>query len=85
MAAYTSVEDDEIVIKGFDWDVTKRIASYLRPHTRRLIVAVIAMLFSVVANIATAPIIAFAIDRGIKGDNYRLGRLSRLLPGCSFS
>ena len=38
----------------------------------RMIVAMVAMLFSVVANVATAPIIAFAVDRGIKGDNYRM-------------
>jgi ATP-binding cassette, subfamily B, multidrug efflux pump len=71
MATVTHKQEEEVV-KGFDWEVTKRIAAYMKPHTRNLIIAVFAMLFSVVANVAGAPLIAFAVDRGIEGDNYPL-------------
>ncbi|MEO1440067.1 MAG: ABC transporter ATP-binding protein [Chloroflexota bacterium] len=71
MAANVPLEkEDEEIVKGFDWDVTKRIASYLTPYTRNLILAIIAMLFSVVANVAGAPLIAYAVDQGIEGDDY---------------
>ncbi|MEL7235997.1 MAG: hypothetical protein AAGK74_15945, partial [Chloroflexota bacterium] len=64
MAANVPLEkEDEEIVKGFDWDVTKRIASYLTPYTRNLILAIIAMLFSVVANVAGAPLIAYAVDQ----------------------
>ncbi len=61
---------EEDVIKGFDWDVTKRIAGYLSPYKRNLGIAVVAMLFNVVANVAGPPVIAYAVDRGIEGDRY---------------
>ncbi|MEL6215798.1 MAG: ABC transporter transmembrane domain-containing protein, partial [Pseudomonadota bacterium] len=64
--------EEEEIVKGFDWEVTKRIASYLTPYRRNMVIAVIAMLFSVVANVAGAPLIAYAVDQGIEGDNYGL-------------
>jgi ATP-binding cassette subfamily B multidrug efflux pump len=70
VASVTRPQDEEIV-KGFDWEVTKRIASYMKPYQRNLIIAVVAMLFSVVANVAGAPLIAYAVDQGIEGDDYR--------------
>lgn len=71
MAAIPSTSEEE-VIRGFDWEVTKRLVGYLRPHTRNLIIAVIAMLFSVVANVATAPLIGYAVDRGIGDGDYNV-------------
>lgn len=71
MAANVRTQDEDIV-KGFDWDVTKRLLRYLTPHTRNLIIATVAMLFSVVANVAGPPIIAYAVDRGIEGGNYNV-------------
>lgn len=71
MAVQTNIRDEEdIIIKGFDWDVTRRLAGYLAPHRRHIIIAVIAMLFSVIANVASAPLIAFAIDKGIQNRDF---------------
>ena len=72
MATTARKTNEEEVIKGFDWDVTKRLGSYLKPYTRNLIFAVLAMLFSVVGNVAGPPLIGFAVDRGIENDNYNL-------------
>ncbi|MEO0565818.1 MAG: ABC transporter transmembrane domain-containing protein, partial [Chloroflexota bacterium] len=81
-------QQQEEVIKGFDWEVTKRIASYMSPYKRNLIIAVLAMLFSVVANVAGAPLIAYAVDQGIQGDNYNVVLMSGfaylLIQGVGF-
>lgn len=69
MAAHTQTREED-VIKGFDWEVTKRLGSYLRPYTRNLLIALVAMLFSVVGNVASAPLIAYAIANGIEQRNY---------------
>ncbi len=61
---------------GFDRDVILRLLSYIKPHRREFAVAVFAMLFSVVANVAGPPIIGWAIDEGI-----RAGELSILIGG----
>ena len=58
------IEDDHE--PGFDRDVTLRLLSYLRPHRREFVVAVFAMLFSVFANVASPPLIGWAIDEGIR-------------------
>ncbi len=71
MAVNARTEEQDIV-KGFDWDVTKRLASYMTPYKRNLAIAVVAMLFSVVANVAGPPLIAYAVDRGIEGDDYQI-------------
>ncbi|MCY4147444.1 MAG: ABC transporter ATP-binding protein [Chloroflexi bacterium] len=51
---------------GFDRGVTSRLFAYLKPHRRELLVAVVAMFFSVVANVASPPLIGWAIDEGIR-------------------
>ena len=70
--ATTVQKREEDIVKGFDWDVTKRIARYLTPYKRNMAIAIVAMLFSVVANVAGPPIIAYAVDSGIEGDRYDL-------------
>ncbi|MCY3781721.1 MAG: ABC transporter ATP-binding protein [Chloroflexi bacterium] len=57
------IEDDHK--PGFDRDVTGRLFSYLKPHRRELSIAVVMMMFSVIANVASPPIIGWAIDEGI--------------------
>ncbi|MCY3977646.1 MAG: ABC transporter ATP-binding protein [Chloroflexi bacterium] len=57
------IEDDHK--PGFDRDVTSRLFSYLRPHRKELAVAIVMMLFSVIANVASPPLIGWAIDEGI--------------------
>ena len=51
---------------GFDRDVTFRLLSYLKPHRREFAVACTTMLFSVLANVASPPLIGWAIDEGIR-------------------
>ncbi len=57
------IEDDHK--PGFDREVTGRLFSYLRPHRRELALALLMMLVSVVANVASPPLIGWAIDEGI--------------------
>ncbi|MFZ4813169.1 MAG: ABC transporter ATP-binding protein [Phototrophicaceae bacterium] len=70
MAAFIEREDE--LIRDFDWAVTKRIAAYLTPYRRNMVIAIIAMLFTVAANVAGAPLIAYAISEGIAGKDYPL-------------
>ncbi len=52
--------------RGFDWDITKRLLTYLQPHRHRIIIAMIAMLFSVLATVVGPPIIGWAVDEGVR-------------------
>ena len=70
MAAFIEREDE--LIRDFDWAVTKRIAAYLTPYRRNMGIAIVAMLFTVAANVAGAPLIAYAISEGIAGKDYPL-------------
>jgi len=58
------IDDDEKI--GFDWEITRRLLTYLEPHRRKLGIAVFAMLFSVFANVSGPPLIGYAIDEGIR-------------------
>jgi len=70
----TILEIDDDHKPGFDRDVTARLFSYLRPHRKELAVAVVMMMFSVLANVASPPLIGWAIDEGIsKRDMSVLG------------
>lgn len=59
-------DDDEERYSSFDWEITKRFASYLSPHRRIIGWAVFASLFSVLANVAGPPLIAYAVDEGVQ-------------------
>ena len=58
------VEDDHK--PGFDRAVTARLFNYLKPHRAELLVAIVAMFGSVIANVASPPLIGWAIDEGIR-------------------
>lgn len=58
--------------KAFDWEVTKRLFTYLAPHKRRIWYAVAAMLLTVTANIVGPLLIGWAIDEGIEKSNLSL-------------
>ncbi len=60
------LEIDDDHKPGFDSAVTARLFAYLKPHRRGLLVAVVAMFFSVFANVASPPLIGWAIDEGIR-------------------
>ncbi|PJF41757.1 MAG: ABC transporter ATP-binding protein [Chloroflexi bacterium] len=69
-----AIYEDEEIAKGFDWHVTKRLAGYMRPHRRNLIVALVGMFLSAGGNIAGPPLIGFAIEEGIrKNDPSTIG------------
>lgn len=61
------IEDDHK--PGFDHDVTGRLFTYLKPHRRELSIAVVMMMLSVITNVASPPIIGWAIDEGISKQN----------------
>ncbi len=68
------LEIDDDHKPGFDREVTARLFSYLKPHRKDLGVAVVMMMFSVLANVASPPLIGWAIDEGIsKRDMTVLG------------
>ncbi len=73
------LEIDDHHRPGFDREVTVRLLSYLAPHRREFTVAVLAMLLSVIANVAGPPLIGWAIDEGI-----RKGDISILIAGVLF-
>ena len=50
---------DEIQSKAFDWQVTKRLLSYLAPHRRHLWIAMAGALSTVAANIIGPPLVGF--------------------------
>jgi ATP-binding cassette subfamily B protein/subfamily B ATP-binding cassette protein MsbA len=58
--------------KGFDWQVTKRLLSYLKPYRRNLVIAVSAMLFTVAAAIIGPRLIGIAVERGVQDGNIAL-------------
>lgn len=68
MAAITAEEQS----KAFDWVVTKRLGSYLRPYTRNIVIALLASLLSVLANVAGPPLIGYAVDEGVRKNDLSL-------------
>lgn len=58
--------DNDEQYRGFDWEVTKRLAGYLKPYRRNLFISIFGMLFTVLANIVGPPLIGYAVDEGIQ-------------------
>ena len=58
--------------KAFDWDVTKRLVRYITVYRRNISIAFGAMFFTVGANIAGPPLVGYAVDEGIQGDQLEL-------------
>jgi len=58
--------------KAFDWEVTKRLMGYLMVYRRHITISLIAIIFSVVGNVAGPPLIGYAVDNGIRSGNYTL-------------
>ena len=66
MAAITTEEQDRL---EFDWDVTKRLVSYLTPNKTRIYWALAASVLSAAASVAGPPIVSWAIDQGVHTRN----------------
>ncbi len=71
-AELTILEIDDDHKPGFDREVTARLLSYLGPHRRKLTLAVLSMFLSVFANVASPPLIGWAIDEGIRRDDLSI-------------
>jgi ATP-binding cassette subfamily B protein/subfamily B ATP-binding cassette protein MsbA len=67
-----SLTSNEIENAAFDWDILKRLGSYLGPHKRNIYLAMFAALFSVLAQVAGPPIIGFAVDEGVQNQDMTL-------------
>lgn len=64
----------ELERAGFDWDVTKRIWTYLSPYKRNIYLAMGAAMLNAFSSIIGPPVIAFAVDEGIEnGDLSVIG------------
>lgn len=57
---------DEQDKTSFDWEVTKRLASYLAPNKVKIYLALAASLMSAAATVAGPPLISWAVDRGVE-------------------
>lgn len=58
--------------KGFDWQVTKRLASYLSPYKRNIFTALGAMLFTVTSSIIGPRLIGLAVEQGVQQKNISI-------------
>ena len=62
MAVFTDEQDKS----DFDWQTTKRLASYLAPNKRKVYWAMLAATLSAAASVAGPPVIGWAIDQGVE-------------------
>lgn len=58
--------------KAFDWEVTRRIASYLKPYKKNILISLVGMTFAVLATVAGPPIIGLAVDEGLKKNRFHV-------------
>ncbi|MCB9435802.1 MAG: ABC transporter ATP-binding protein [Anaerolineales bacterium] len=55
--------------KNFDWEVTKRLFSYLKPYKRQIVIALLGASLTVAANLVGPPLVGYAVDEGINHNN----------------
>ncbi|MEX2414600.1 MAG: ABC transporter ATP-binding protein [Paenibacillaceae bacterium] len=70
-------QDDEVLLKPFDWSVLRRMGIYLIPFKNRMIPAILLMLYGAATKLAVPILIGTAIDRVIDPDTGN-GNLSFL-------
>lgn len=76
-------EDDEVDIGAYDWELLKRLFSYVTPYRTQLITAVILMSISSLLSVAGPWLIGQAIDVGIGTGDISQIRLWTILFGLS--
>jgi ATP-binding cassette subfamily B protein/subfamily B ATP-binding cassette protein MsbA len=69
----------DIVFKGYDPEITRRLFSFLGPYRRRFIVAVLFMLVSSAAAVAGPYMVKIAIDNGISTGSLTVLRQTMLV------
>ncbi|MFW5709075.1 MAG: ABC transporter ATP-binding protein [Chloroflexota bacterium] len=62
----------EIEAASFDWTIVKRLWGYLNPHRRNIFLAMIAAIFSVLAQVLGPPLVGFAVDEGVRNGDMTL-------------
>lgn len=67
-----SLTSNEIENAAFDWQIIRRLWGYLSPERRKLLLAMIAALFSVFAQVLGPPIVGFAVDEGVQNGDMAL-------------
>lgn len=58
--------------KGFDWEVTRRLGTYLKPYKKNIVISLIGMAFAVIATVAGPPLIGLAVDAGLKENDFNM-------------
>ena len=61
----TQPPGQEVIFKGYDPEITRRLVGFLKPYRIRFSVAVLLMLISSAAAVAGPYLVKIAIDEGI--------------------
>lgn len=73
--AQTAPQMEDVLLKGYDAKVVRRLASYFRPYSIHLLASLVLMLFNSAAAVAGPYLVKVAIDSGIdSGDPAALQR-----------
>lgn len=64
--------DDEHVITGYNPDTARRLISYLKPHRRVVLVAIIALAFSTVGELLVPVIMQRGVDQHLMTERLRI-------------
>lgn len=65
-------QDDEVMEKPFDWEVFRRLGSYIKPYYIKLIPVIIMTLLTTVSKLGIPLLIGIAIDEAIRGKDLQL-------------
>lgn len=66
------LSSEEIENASFDWQIIRRLWTYLAPHKRNLYLAMGAALFSVLAQVAGPPLVGYTVDEGVQNGDLAL-------------
>jgi ATP-binding cassette subfamily B protein/subfamily B ATP-binding cassette protein MsbA len=81
MAAIPAPSED-IILKGYDPEVTRRIVAFIRPYRWQFFLALILMLFSAAAVVAGPYLVKIAVDNGLQAGSLVV--LRQTVIGYSF-
>ena len=71
--------NQDVVFKGYDPEISRRLFGFLRPYRRRFSLAVLLMLISSAAAVAGPYLVKIAIDEGIGTGSLTVLRQTVLL------
>jgi len=78
-ATVPPLQTEEVQLKGYDPDITRRLITYLHPYRRQFTLAVFLMLANSVAAVAGPYMIKIAIDSGMRAGSITVLRQAVLL------